>query len=407
MGVKRVLRHSMWIAWKDLLEFSRSKLRLAMLVLMPLFMMVMVGYIFPSGTSISNQPVAISNQDMPVTLALPPTYVNRTFAMGSDFVGGLTAINNQTGMMQLSTSSGYDDIKTRIQDGSLSGGIIIGGNFSENLMSGQRGTITIVTDQSNPQLSAMMQSVLGQTITAMGKEWAAYNLNTTYHISISKADAAVQPFNVQFTGIVPGSGTNYFQFVAPGIISMVVMMSLMTGLPHAISYEKDMGTLDGMLVSPTHRLSIILGKVLAQTVRGVVQATIIFILAVALFGVVVYGNLLLVAALILLSVFSFVGLGILITSFSDKEETATMVMMTLMFPMMFLSGVFFPIQQMPWFMQDIAQVLPLTYATTALRKVMVLGAGVDAVFTEIVVLLAFGVVLLAVAVPMFRKAMTR
>ncbi|HYM40320.1 MAG TPA: ABC transporter permease, partial [Thermoplasmata archaeon] len=64
MSVKRVLRHSGWIAWKDLLEFSRSKLRLVMLVLMPLFMMVMVGYIFPSGTSISNQPVAISNQDL-------------------------------------------------------------------------------------------------------------------------------------------------------------------------------------------------------------------------------------------------------------------------------------------------------------------------------------------------------
>ncbi len=407
MGVKRVLRHSAWIAWKDLLEFSRSKLRLAMLVLMPLFMMVMVGYIFPSGTSISNQPVAISNQDVPITLALPPAYVNRTYYMGSDFVNGLQAVNNQTGMMVLSNSSGYDDIKTRIQDGSLSGGIIIASNFTQNLMSGQQGFVEIVTDQSNPQLSAMMQSVLGGVITQMGKEWAAYNLNLTYHISISKADAAVQPFSVEFRGIVPGTGTNYFQFVAPGIISMVVMMSLMTGLPHAISYEKDMGTLDGMLVAPTHRLSIILGKVLAQTVRGVVQATIIFVLAIALFGVVVYGNLLLVAGLILLSVFSFVGLGILITSFSDKEETATMVMMTLMFPMMFLSGVFFPIQQMPWFMQDIAQVLPLTYATTALRKVMVLGAGVDAVFTEIVVLLGFGVVLLAIAVPMFRKAMTR
>ena len=407
MGVKRVLRHSSWIAWKDLLEFSRSKLRLAMLVLMPLFMMVMVGYIFPSGTSISNQPVAIANQDVPVTLALPPAYANQTYCMGNDFVAGLDAVNNQTGMMQLSTSSGYADIKSRIQQGSLSGGIIIASNFTENLMSGQQGSITIVTDQSNPQLSAMMQSVLGQTITAMGKQWAALNLNVTYHISISKADAAVQPFSVNFTGIVPGSGTNYFQFVAPGIIAMVVMMSLMTGLPHAISYEKDMGTLDGMLVSPTSRLSIILGKVLAQTVRGMVQAAIIFALAVALFGVVIYGNPLLVVALVLLTVFSFVGLGILITSFTDKEETATMVMMTLMFPMMFLSGVFFPIQQMPWFMQDIAQALPLTYATTALRKVMVLGAAAGDVFTEIVVLLGFGIVLLAVAVPMFHKAMTR
>ncbi len=406
MGVKRVLRHSAWIAWKDLLEFSRSKLRLVMLVLMPLFMMVMVGYIFPSGASISNQPVAIANQDLGVTVPLPPTYTNTTFYMGNEFVTGLNAINNQTGMMKLSTSPGYDDIKTKIQDGTLSGGILIAPDFSHCLMEGEQGNITIVTDQSNPQLSAMMQTVLGEVISAMGKQWAAYNLNVTYHISISQAEAVIQPYNVQFTGIVPGT-PNYFQFVAPGIISMVVMMSLMTGLPHAISYEKDMGTLDGMLVAPTNRLSIILGKVLAQTVRGVVQAAIIFVLAVVLFGVVIYGNLLLVAGLILLSVFSFVGLGILITSFSDKEETATMVMMTLMFPMMFLSGVFFPIQQMPWFMQDIAQVLPLTYATTALRKVMVLGAGVDAVFTEIVVLLAFGVVLLAVAVPMFRKAMTR
>ncbi len=406
MGVKRVLRHSGWIAWKDLLEFSRSKLRLVMLVLMPLFMMVMVGYIFPSGTSISNQPVAIANQDLGVSVLVPPTNTTMTMYMGNDFVSGLETINNQTGMMELSSSSGFTDIKTRIQDGSVSGGIIIAPDFSRALMAGEQGNITVVTDQSNPQMSAMMQAVLGQTITAMGKQWAAYRLNDTYHISLNLTTALIQPFNPQFTGIVPGN-PNYFQFVAPGIISMVVMMSLMTGLPHAISYEKDMGTLDGMLVAPTNRLSIILGKVLAQTVRGVVQATIIFVLAVALFGVVVYGNLLLVAGLILLSVFSFVGLGILITSFTDKEETATMVMMTLMFPMMFLSGVFFPIQQMPWFMQDIAQVLPLTYATTALRKVMVLGAGMDAVFTEIVILLGFGIVLLAIAVPMFRKAMTR
>ena len=405
MGVKRVLRHSGWIAWKDLLEFSRSKLRLAMLVLMPLFMMVMVGYIFPSGTSISNQPVALANLDIGPAVPISPT--NWTATYGDAFLAELKQINSRTGMMDLSVSTGFDDIKTRIQDGTLSGGIIIGRDFTQCILQGEPTNITVVTDQSNPQLSAMMQSVLGQTVTAIGKEWGAMNVSQSLRISFTEAQVRIQPFNAQFTGIVPGSSSNYFQFVAPGIISMVVMMSLMTGLPHAISYEKDMGTLDGMLVAPTNRLSIILGKVLAQTVRGVVQATIIFVLAVVLFGVVVYGNLLLVAGLILLSVFSFVGLGILITSFTDKEETATMVMMTLMFPMMFLSGVFFPIQQMPWFMQDIAQVLPLTYATTALRKVMVLGADVSAVWTEILILFAFGAVLLAIAVPMFRKAMTR
>jgi len=78
-----------------------------------------------------------------------------------------------------------------------------------------------------------------------------------------------------------------------------------------------------------------------------------------------------------------------------------------MFPMMFLSGVFFPIQQMPWYMQDISKVLPLTYATEALRKVMVLGATIPDITTELTILIAFGIVMTAIAVPVFRRAMTR
>ncbi len=127
----------------------------------------------------------------------------------------------------------------------------------------------------------------------------------------------------------------------------------------------------------------------------------------ALFGVTIHGNILLIFALLLLGVFSFVGIGVVLTSFAKDQETAMMVMMSLMFPMMFLSGVFFPIQQMPWYMQGISKVLPLTYAATALRKVMVLGAGVSMITTELVVLIGFGVIMTAIAVPVFKRAMTR
>jgi ABC-2 type transport system permease protein len=130
-------------------------------------------------------------------------------------------------------------------------------------------------------------------------------------------------------------------------------------------------------------------------------------LAVALFGVTIHGKILLIFALLLLGVFSFVGIGVVLTSFAKDQETAMMVMMTLMFPMMFLSGVFFPIQQMPWYMQGISKVLPLTYAATALRKVMVLGAGVSMITTELAVLIGFGVIMTAIAVPVFKRAMTR
>ena len=396
MGIERVLRHSAWICWKDLLEFSRSKLRVAMLIIMPLFMMMMVGFIFPSGNSISHQPVALANQD---------AMVNGT-SFGNSFVAQLEAVNNQTNVMDLREATGFEEIKTMIQEGKVSGGIIVPPTFTADLLSGRQGNITVMTDQSNPQMSSMIQSVLTQIIEQLGTQLAMHNLDQTYNISLEQAPAVLKPYSVQLKGIVPGS-PNYFEFVAPGIMAMVVMMSLMTGLPHAISYEKDIGTLDGMLAAPTSRWAIILGKVMAQTTRGLVQGFIILLMSVLLFGVVIHGSIFLVVLLILLTVFSFVGLGILITSFADKEETATMVMMTLMFPMMFLSGVFFPIQQMPAFMQTIANFLPLTYAASAMRKVMVLGAGTDAIITDVIILAVFGAVLLSVAVPLFKRAMNR
>jgi len=396
MGIERVLRHSAWICWKDLLEFSRSKLRVAMLIIMPLFMMMMVGFIFPSGTTLHDQPIAVANLDSGATGS----------SYGSTFVASLEYINNQTHVMKLSDATDFDQIKTQIQDGTLVGGIIVSEDFTWNLTHGQQGVIQVVTDQSNPQISSMMQAVLTGIVDSMGSQLAAQNLNHTYNISLEQTTAMLQPYNIEKKGIVPGD-PNYFEFVAPGIMAMVVMMSLMTGLPHAISYEKDIGTLDGMLAAPTSRWSIILGKVMAQTTRGLIQGFIILAMSVLLFGVVIYGSILLVILLILLTVFSFVGLGILITSFADKEETATMVMMTLMFPMMFLSGVFFPVQQMPGFMQTIADFLPLTYAANAMRKVMVLGAGPGPIMMDVVVLIVFGAVLLTVAVPMFKRAMNR
>ncbi|MFW9947093.1 MAG: ABC transporter permease [Candidatus Odinarchaeota archaeon] len=385
MKLISTLKHSFWICWKDLLEFRRSKLRLVMLILMPLFMMIMTGYIFPSNNVITNIPVAVANEDI-------GTY-------GSIFYDSLKSANNETHMMVLSDAIDYDDIKLQIQDGKISAGILIGANFSSELLSGHQGIITVILDQTNPQMSLMIETALNELIRQLGTQYALFNLgNITY--------AEIVPFNPTFKGIYPGN-PSYFEFVAPGIMTMVVMMALMTGLPHAISYEKDIGTLDGMLTAPIKKISIILGKSLAQTIRGLIQGLIVLILAVLLFNVEINGSLLLVFLVLFLNVFSFVGLGILITSFTGKEETATMMMMTIMFPMMFLSGVFFPIQQMPDFMQAISKVLPLTYAADAMRKVMILGANITAILMDLIFLTVFGGVLLWIAIPLFKKAMKK
>jgi len=395
MSAKALMSNSFRIAWKDLTELFRNRLGLVMLILMPIFMMGMVGYIFPSNNSISNIKVGLINQDTPF---------NGTTYGSQAFLDALNQVNVQTHMLDISNATDLTALKDSVQKGDIQGGIAIPSNFTQCIMTDQQGTLIIVTDNSNPQVSAAMQSALTAVFQKIGTAMAQYNvgrlINTTNPLAI------VEPYNIQVEGVVSGH-SSYFDFVAPGIMAMTVMMSVMTGLPAAISQEKEVGTLDGMMVAPINRLSIIVGKTLAQTARGLLQGVVILILASVLFGVSIQGNILLVFGLLLLGVFSFVGLGVVLTSFAKDQETAMMIMMTLMFPMMFLSGVFFPVQQMPWYMQTVSRALPLTYAADALRKVMVLGAGIPQITTELAVLIAFGVVMIGIAVPVFKRAMTR
>jgi len=386
------------VTWKDLTELSRNKMMLIMLVVMPIFMMTMAGFIYPSDTSMSNVSVALVNED--------EGYGSYPSASAT-LIMALEKMTNSTDMMTITDASSLDEVRDMIQREDVEGGIVIASNFTISLMTGNQGTITIVTDQSNPQMSALLQTALKEVFEQMGTWLAQQNvqgLNQT--VNESNSLAIVKPYSVHTEGAIPGH-FSYFDFIAPGLMAMTVMMSVMTGLPAAISQEKEVGTLDGMMVAPINRLAIIVGKTLAQTARGLLQGILILTLAVALFGVTIQGNILLIFALLVLGVFSFVGLGVVLTSFAKDQETAMMVMMTLMFPMMFLSGVFFPIQQMPWYMQSISKVLPLTYAATALRKVMVLGAGVSMITTELAVLIGFGVIMTAIAVPVFKRAMTR
>jgi len=399
MGTKALLSHSFRIAWKDTVELYRNRFGLVLLIVMPLFMMGMIGFIYPSSASSGNNlPVGVVNLDT--------GYQNSTVA-SQTFVSALQQINDKTSMFKLTTVASVSALKDSIQKGDLEGGIIIPSNFTSSLLSGEQGSVSIMTDTSNPQVSATIETLLSAVFNQMSTVMAQQKvIALSPSVSSSGALAIVQPLKVETEGIIPGS-SNYFEFVAPGIMAMTVMMSVMTGLPGAISQEKEVGTMDGMMVAPINRLSIILGKTLAQTARGLLQGVILMILAVVLFGVTIQGNILLVFGLLLLGVFSFVGLGIVLTSITSDQQTATMLMTTLMFPMMFLSGVFFPIQQMPWYMQDISKVLPLTYATDALRKVVVLGAGIPDITSELAILVVFGIVMTAIAVPVFRRAMTR
>lgn len=394
MDVTKILKDSYHVMAKDLLELKRNRMSLAALFLMPLLFLVMFGFIFPTGTTQQHMPMGLVNLDQ---------------GQGSnEFITQLEAMNKNTSFMDFQSYSSVDDAKTAINKGKIYGVFIIHPGFSENITNGKSADFTVYIDNSNPQSAMQIQQVLSTTVSGMNNMKAEANvvqLGSETNQPVNP-QAMIFPYipNVQTT--IPGE-TNYFNFLAPGLMIMIVMMSVMTGIPEAISKEKEMGTFDGMLSAPISQLSVIIGKTAALCTRGFIQCIIILAIAIFLFGVTIQGNILLAFFMLLLGIFSFIGIGIMAISMSGDQASGTMIVNLLMFPMMFLGGIFYPIQQMPWFMQAISQVIPLTYAADAMRKIMLLNAGIGDVMTQILILVAFGVVTMTIAVPLFRKSMTQ
>lgn len=397
----KIIKDLWQIAKKDLIEFTRDKLRLVTFFVMPMFMMIMVGFIFPNQNSLKNIPIGISqNQD------------DQTGQKLVEAVESLE-ISENTKAFALKNYADEETIKEGIKKQEITGGLVIPADLSEKIAKNEQVEIIIVEDQSNPQISQMINVVLVKVVEGFNQGISEQKLNQILVKTQPNVDneqsylqSLLNPIKAKIAGIIAGN-PNYFEFVAPGIIAMIVMTAVLTGLAAAISREKEQGTLDGILISPINRLSIILGKALAQSIRGLIQGAIVMILAIIFFGVTIHGNILLIILILFLGVFSFVGLGILVSALATEQETATQLLFMFQFPMLFLSGVFFPILMMPSFMQSISKIIPLTYAITALRKVMVLGAGIPDIKNEIIILLIFGIVTLSVSVPVFKKVTTR
>jgi len=397
-----IFQDSFRMARKDLLDFFRDRMQLVFFIIMPVFMMIMTGFIFPTENSLKDIPLGIANQDTgQMSVTMTEVLVDMKTSDGNN-------------IFSVKTYRDDDELKDAIKAQKINGGVFISSNFSQAITQNQQASVTIIPDQSNPQISQILTQLLQQVIAGTSTSVAhtkvdeMIKLTAIVNPELVQVDAAniIHPIQSTIDDLIPGK-PNYFQFVAPGIMAMIVMMSVMTGLAVSVSREREAGTLDGLLVAPVSRLSIILGKAFSQTTRGMIQGMVVLLLAILIFGVHVYGNWLIMIVLLFLGVFAFMGIGILVSALASAQESAMTIMMTLQFPMMFLSGVFFPIQQMPQVMQYISKAIPLTYEATALRKVIVLGAGLGSVWTEVLILFIFGGVMLAVAVPTFRRVITR
>ncbi|MFQ1020372.1 ABC transporter permease [Tardisphaera saccharovorans] len=366
MGAGKTLKDSLRIAQKDLLEFSRSKMRLTTFVLMPIILIALFGFMFPGSGQINHIPLAVVDE--------------ANGGQAQAFAQSFQQVSQSSGVLSTTSFASVQQAKQAVISGQDYGVLIIYPTFP------QQNSVVLIVDNTDPQVAAELEASVDQIMAGL------------IHSDPS-------PLFVE--SIAPWAPSSEFEYMAPGFVGLTVVMAGMAGLAAAVSRERELGTMDGLMVAPVSRSSIITGKAIAQTVRGLIQAAIIVLLVVAFFGVKIYGNPLLILAVLILGDLGFVGIGIIATSIASDQESATMILMMLQFPMIFLSGVLYPIMQLPWWLQDIARAIPLTYMVEALRRLMVLNAGVSAIVGPLVFMLVFAVVAMGLAVPIFNRAVTR
>ncbi|MBE0481203.1 MAG: ABC transporter permease [Dehalococcoidia bacterium] len=209
-------------------------------------------------------------------------------------------------------------------------------------------------------------------------------------------------------------GVDFLQFVFPGIIAMTVLMnSVFSGL--SVVWDREFGFLREVLVAPLSRTGIVLGKAVGGATVGVLQGLILLLLAPAIGVRLSFLQVLTIIPLLVLLSLTLSGLGILIASRMRSQQAFHLVVQIMVFPLVFLSGIFFPVNNVPFWLEVISKINPLTYGVDAIRQVflsgsIVLGGDAGQVTTgvtlfgrtvslaeEVAMMTAFGALLLLAA----------
>jgi len=376
----------MWMIKKDLLELWRHKPRLISIILFPIIAIVFFGY--GMGGSLENIPIAIVEQSHgPVT--------DQT----------VDAIKNMSLYDVKEVTSDPDQGKEMVNSGKVKAAIILPPDY-DNLESKQAPTVILYVDSSDQLATQAIVPATQILFTRISGEIGIKKMQIESPLGVMNQSSntlqdIVNTINFEVDKIY--GDVKYMDFLIPGILAMTVMFACMGGMGRSIAGERETGELARLFMTPTSIATVVGGKIVSKLITETGRALILLIFAIVLFGITIKGSMLLTILLLVLTALCFVGFGIMISSRAETQEDYMQIMMPFQMPMMFVSGVFYPIETMPWFFQKLAYVFPLTYANDALRAVILKGAGITEVSFDILILLAFTLVFFMVGVMRFNR----
>ena len=390
------------IAKRDLLDLWMAKMLVVMLVMLPLLFIGMFGYMYPPAPSPNpnTNNLGSAYPNLPVCLV-----VMDNGQMANKIALQFIQVSTGQRLFTVSEAASFQDARNMLVEGKLKGIVVFPQGFSAALASKTSATVQVTVDETNPTIASVVRSEVAGVFNIIDSDMSVHNIDAIDGGQVNSG-FLVQPISIINEPLISSSASS-FQFLAPGFVALTVVTGSLVGVATSISKEKEQGTMDGLLVAPVSQMAIIAGKVIAQTVRGLIQGFITLVLSVLIFNVTIYGSPIIMVIVMFLGTASFVGVGIVVSTVAPDQETANVMASLLQFPMMFLCGIMFPIEQLPSWMQLIGKALPLYYAADALRKVVILNASMNLIMPDILILIAYAAVTMVLAVPLFDKAMRK
>jgi ABC-2 type transport system permease protein len=369
---------SLWaIAYKETLQIIRDPRTLAMMLAMPLVELMLFGYAV--GTTVAHIPTVIVDQARDAdSRALIQSFVNTTYF---DVAG------------YLDTPS---DAREAIDVGRAKVGIIIAPGFSSDSRGGHGGRVQVLIDGSDPNVAQTAVFAADSVGQARNAQIAS---------SLARAlGRATQSLDVR-THVLYNPSLDATLNMVPGLIGIILQLFTVILTSLTIVRERERGTFEQLIVTPVSSWELLLGKMLPYLVVSFWNTFAVIFIGRLVFGVVVQGSLVLLLILSAVFLMGALGMGLLISTISSTSAQAMQASIFTAVPSFIISGFIFPLDSMPWPLQFIGSLLPLTYFLRIIRGIVMRGVGIEQLAETAGILTLLSVSIFLFSLNRFRKTL--
>jgi len=287
------------------------------------------------------------------------------------------------------------EVERRLQTGDAAAALVLPAGLARDFFAQRPAEVQVILDGGDPNRAVVVAGAasryFGETAEAMVKERLA-------------AHGIAPPPLIRATPrILFNPSLKTSPYMIPGVMTILLVITTTLVTAMGLAREREMGTLEQVLVTPIRPVLLLIGKMTPFLVIGCFDVLLVLTAGVWIFGVPLHGSLLLVAMGTVLYVLSTLGIGLLISTVSRTQQQAFLAGFLFAMPAVLLSGVMTPIRAMPLWLQFITYFNPVRYYVEVLRAVLLKGAGFVDIWWRLLALLGFGLALLIIASLRFHK----